>query len=98
MSKARCASGETQAVALLVVVVERLDRIARGIVGNTSEAIDAAAQIATALEPLVRQARGRSDVADAKTLLIGVIGDNERGIFAPRKFGPPDRDMLGIEK
>ena len=77
-----------QVVALLVVGVERQRRIACGLIGEATEAVDARTQVATAVEPMVVQSPRRRHVADLEGVSIRVIGDHERGILRPQEIRP----------
>ncbi len=74
-----------QVVALLVIGVERHGRVARGLVGEAPEAVDAGTQVAAAIEPIVVQSRGRRDVPDLEVASARVIGNHERGILRPEE-------------
>ncbi len=83
----------------MVVLVERVDRIGGRLVGDPLKAIDQLAQIAAGVKAIVGQALGQRHVANAKVGLVRIGSDaRTAAYFAPRKFGPPERDMLGIEK
>ena len=89
-----------QVVALAIVLVEAADRVGRGLVGDALEAIDQlAADRVRRVKAIVGQALRQGHVADAEVLACSGRPPTTNGAYlAPRKFGPPERDMLGIEK
>ena len=88
-----------QVVALLVVLVEGHHRVARRRLGDPPEPIDAAPQVAPAVEPGVGSPRRAGTTSRTrKPSRFGLSGTTNGAYFAPRKFGPPERDIAGIEK
>ncbi len=81
--------GRHQAIALLVVRVERHDRVARRRLGEPPEPVDLRPQTLAAVEPVVGHAAGRHNVADPEVLGVRVVRDDERRVLGPQEARSP---------
>ena len=100
MSKAAWASCERhQVVALLVILVERHGRVAGRLVGEPPEAVDAGAEVAAAVEPVVGQAARQGDVADPEVRRCsGCRGRRTGRTSRPGSSARRSATCCGIEK
>ena len=87
-----------EVVALLVELVERQHRVAGGRVVDAQQAIDFLRADSGDPELSPVKPAGKATSRTRKLLRLGSSATTNGAYFAPRKFGPPERDMRGIEK
>ena len=90
--------GSDQVMALPEILVIGRDRISSGLVLDSKEPVDLAPDILRLENRAPSSPLGRATSLTLKDSWLGSFLTTKGACLAPRKFGPPERDLLPSEK